>query len=150
MNCKTAQTLLSAYIDAELSGSEMGRVRKHLGNCDCCQREETELRMLKDLLTSTPMIEPPKGFEDRLCEAVLTPKRSETAEWVGSWQFVSGIALVTAALTLMVITRSSASAETSSVRPESVVVHEKLRDSTIDASDPFDSSSVVAAGYDLR
>ena len=149
MNCKTAQNLLSAYIDGELSGGEMSRIRTHLFECDCCQHEETELRLLKDLLVGTPMIEPPQGFEDRLCEAIFSPKPSETAAWIGSWPFVSGVALVTAALTLLIVTRLGAGEQQVAQRPDSVVVHEKWRDQTQDASDPFmNSNTVMTANYD--
>ena len=148
MNCKTAQNLLSAYLDAELTGGEMQRMRRHLCECDECQREETELRLLKDLLVGTPMVEPPVGFEDRLCEAIFAPKPSETAQWIGSWPFVSGVALVTAALTLIVISHFGAAESATTQNPDSVVIHEQLRDQTQDASDPFIGSSVMTTGYE--
>jgi anti-sigma factor RsiW len=150
MNCNTAQNLLSAYIDSELSGGEMGRVRKHLGHCECCQREETELRMLKDLLNSNmPLIEPPLGFEDRLCQAIFSPKPSETAQMVGSWPFVSGVALVTAALTLIVLSQMGDNTQ-NVMQPQSVVAQERFRDQTLNAFDPYMDSRVVTTGYDGR
>ncbi len=153
MNCNTAQNLLSAYIDAELSGGEMSRMRKHIGQCDCCQREETELRMLKDLLNSNmPLVEPPAGFEDRLCDAIFSPKPSEAAQAVASWPFVSGVALVTAALTLIFISHVNTS-PTATVQPESVVRQERLRDQTLDAFDPYMDGSarlVATNSYDGR
>lgn len=149
MNCKTAQNLLSAYIDAELSGAEMSRMRRHLCDCEECQREETEIRMLKDLLVGTPQVEPPHGFEDRLCEAIFSPKPSPTAEWIGSWPFVSGAALVTAAITLLIISHIGAGQPAVSQNPDSVAAHERMRDEAFDASNPFaGSATVVTASYD--
>ena len=69
MNCNTAQRLLSAYVDSELSMSEMDRVRKHVQDCDCCRYEEEDLRRLKSILTSTPIVEPPVDFERALLVA---------------------------------------------------------------------------------
>lgn len=147
MNCKTAQDLLSAYIDGELAGGEMNRIRRHLHDCECCQREETELRILKDLLVGQPIIEPPVGFEDRLCQAIFSPKPSETAQWIGSWPFAAGAALITAAFTLLIISRVDTGVPSSTQRPESVVVHERMRDQAMDASDPFNAGPLVSTTY---
>ena len=37
MNCRCAQNLLSAYVDGELAGVEMLRLREHLGVCPACR-----------------------------------------------------------------------------------------------------------------
>jgi len=148
MNCKAAQELLSAYIDDELSNTDMTRVRRHLSDCECCQREETELRLLKDLLVGQPMIEPPQGFEDRLCEAIFSPKPSPTAQWIGSWPFAAGAALVTAAITLLIISRVDTGSSSTTQRPDSVVIHEQMRDQSMDASDPFlNTGPLVSTSY---
>ena len=148
MNCKTAQNLLSAYIDGELAGGEMSRVRRHLHDCECCQREETELRLLKDLLVGQPIVEPSEGFEDRLCEAIFSPKPSETVQWISSWPFAAGAALVTAALTLLIISRVDTGSPSTTQRPDSVVIHEQMRDQSVDGSDPFLSTGpLVSTSY---
>jgi len=151
VNCKNVQNLLSAFLDCELSGNEMIRVQRHIDTCECCRQEQEELLQLKDFLTTTPMMEPPADFEERLCSAIFTPKETETAKWVGSWSFVSGIAMITAAMTLLVVnhmhTVQTASAET---RPDRVVATELQRDQTLGGSDPFSDSTpaVMPTNYD--
>lgn len=147
MNCNTAQNLLSAYLDSELSGSEMQRVRRHVSECHCCQREETELRILKSLLSETPLIEPPADFEDRLCMAVLGSKREEET-WHISWHLVSGATMVAAALTLFVL-HLVTPAHQPTARGENVMALELQRDQTsLAGADPFlGTSTVISSSY---
>jgi predicted anti-sigma-YlaC factor YlaD len=72
MNCKAVQSRLSAYLDRELTGTELLELRDHLRNCDECRAEETELRQLKNLLGSLSVAEPSADLADRLCARVLT------------------------------------------------------------------------------
>lgn len=71
MNCKSVQSLLSAYLDRELTGTELLQFREHLHSCAECRAEETELRQLKSLFGSLSIPEPPADFADRLCANVL-------------------------------------------------------------------------------
>ena len=129
MNCKTAQNLLSAYLDSELAGYEMQRMRRHLSQCPCCRQEEMELRALKSILTSTPMVEPPADFEEKLCSAIFAKKTPETQSWHESWPLLSGVALITAAVTLLVITRVDAVQPQRAQTPD-VMALELQRDQT--------------------
>jgi anti-sigma factor RsiW len=70
MNCKSVQNRLSAYIDRELSGTEMLAVRAHLTCCEMCRIEEEGLRMLKRVLSETPVREPSADFADRLAASI--------------------------------------------------------------------------------
>ena len=149
MNCKTAQHLLSAYLDAELTGSEMTRLRRHLSDCDCCRQEETELRTLKSLLTDVPVVEPPADFEERLCNLVFAQKRAESEGWNKSWPLVSGLALITAALTFFVLNHLSVDAPAQN-RQGDVVARELHRDRTslAGANPIMDSTTTMATGYE--
>jgi anti-sigma factor RsiW len=76
MNCKGIDSLLSPYIDGELSGREMRSVREHLNVCATCSAELEVVRMLKSDLTSLPEPDCDEQFEERLVEAVFrTQKR---------------------------------------------------------------------------
>ncbi|MER3413433.1 MAG: hypothetical protein C4341_04190 [Armatimonadota bacterium] len=66
MNCATVRSLLSAYLDSELSGSEMQQVRAHLEECADCRAECDGLRDVKSLLRGLPPCCAPDGLEDRL------------------------------------------------------------------------------------
>ncbi len=149
MNCKNAQLLLSAYLDSELTGSEMHRLRKHLSDCDCCRQEETELRTLKSILTDVPQVTPPDDFEERLCSLVFAQKRSDDEGWNRSWPLVSGVALITAALTLLVMNHLSDSVQTAP-KQGNVVASELRRDqTTLAGANPiFDSSTSFPTGYE--
>lgn len=142
MNCNAAQRLLSAYVDRELSSAEMAKVRQHVYDCEACRCEEEELRYLKSILTSTPMIEPPADFEERLCLklfAVETP--AETQGFSETWPLISGVALVAAAVTLFVINYAG-TPQTSETRSERAMAWSLQRDdASLVGSDPFMSTS---------
>ena len=69
MNCNKVEQLLSAYIDSELSGVEMLKIRKHLQTCAECQILEIELRSLKQLLMESPVV-PEIDISERILLAV--------------------------------------------------------------------------------
>lgn len=76
MNCRNVVHKLSAYIDGELTGTEMLAVRSHLSTCHECATEEKSIRAFKRLLGSLPCVEPPSGLEDRLVGAIRSDRRS--------------------------------------------------------------------------
>lgn len=71
MNCRCVSARLSAYLDGELSGREMLSVRRHLGECEACSREFSELQALKRLIGSLDAPEVREGFEEALVLKVL-------------------------------------------------------------------------------
>jgi anti-sigma factor RsiW len=77
MNCRAAQSKLSAYLDGELGGSDMLELRAHLRECEECGREEVELRGVKQLLHRLPDCEPRPGFENRLADYVFSQPSAE-------------------------------------------------------------------------
>lgn len=84
MNCRTAQNLISAYVDGELCGVEMLRLRDHLAQCKDCHAEVEELKAVKRLLSGQNPIDVPSGFEERLAAFVLRdeqPARREVPTW---------------------------------------------------------------------
>ncbi|AIE84943.1 anti-sigma factor family protein [Fimbriimonas ginsengisoli] len=80
MNCKSVQNQLSAYLDREVAGDEMLAIRAHLHDCDECRDEAEALKMLKRMLTESPVPEPSADFADRLCAAVLSSRTSMDVE----------------------------------------------------------------------
>jgi anti-sigma factor RsiW len=59
MNHARAVRQLSAYLDEELSPSEMRAVAAHVAGCEACRDELAALRRVKDLLGRLPEVEPP-------------------------------------------------------------------------------------------
>jgi predicted anti-sigma-YlaC factor YlaD len=72
MNCRTAQGLISAYLDRELAPHDLMNMRAHLATCQSCQKELEALSSLKSMLTCFETPEPAAGFEERLLRAVRT------------------------------------------------------------------------------
>jgi len=58
MNCRRVISLLSAYIDGEISGMDMLAVRAHIGDCDSCREDYESLRATKQLLARMPTAAP--------------------------------------------------------------------------------------------
>jgi hypothetical protein len=119
-------------------------VDRHLSDCDTCRLEENELRGLKSILTRTPLIEPPADFEKRLSSIVFaSPKQRLARSSAESWPLISGVALITAALTLLVVNRMDAP-QTAPERSGTEMAWAMQRDdATVAGSDPFMSSSTV-------
>jgi len=69
--CQKVKSLLSPYIDQQLTPSEQGLVEAHLERCQSCQRELESLRAVVNLVHRVPSVSPPRSFT--IAEAV--PKR---------------------------------------------------------------------------
>jgi hypothetical protein len=52
VNCQRIQSLLSAYLDGELTGEEMIVIRSHTSKCEFCEDELKSLQIVKKLLGS--------------------------------------------------------------------------------------------------
>lgn len=105
MNCKSVQNRLSAYIDRELTGTEMLSVRAHLSVCEMCRIEEDGLRRLKQVLLASPAPEPPADLADRLTAAILSDRkevRERVPFRVPAFAF-AGVAACSMAATFLVI-----------------------------------------------
>lgn len=70
MGCIFSKSTISAYVDGELTGVEMLRVRAHLRECAQCAQAAEEMKSVKQALISLRTVPPPAGLADRLCEAI--------------------------------------------------------------------------------
>ena len=146
MNCKTAQALLSAYIDRELTGGEMARIRRHLSECHCCDAEAADLQRLKEVLAATPGVEPPVGFEERLFSAVLAPPRtSPQPTWRESWPLVTGMGLAAAAITMFIVTQSDEQSTAQAAQRSSDAIAREIHNdqAAMLGTDPFSGAPLV-------
>ncbi|MBS1706942.1 MAG: zf-HC2 domain-containing protein [Armatimonadetes bacterium] len=107
MTCRKTQASLSAYIDGELGGQEMLRVRKHLQQCQACAAEAEVLRFAQQLLADMPCPEVPIGLEDRLVNHVFagTGSLQKRSTW-RTWAMSSTVAAAAVALGLVAWTVS--------------------------------------------
>lgn len=152
MNCRNVHHKLSAYIDGELTGTEMLSVRSHLANCPNCEREERSIRAFKRLLGAMPCVEPPSGLEERLVGAI----RSEQKKTVSWWPQIriASLAAGTAA-TVMFIVLSVAKkpvADTAAAETVDYTVFDATRDQAyVAGSDPLGVGPVaLPANYEKR
>ncbi len=76
MNCRRINSLISAYIDGELNGSDMLAVRQHIGDCKVCRDEYESLRETKQILSGLQPVPPREDFLASIyagLDAVETP-----------------------------------------------------------------------------
>lgn len=88
MNCDQALELISAALDAELTGSALAELEAHLASCPSCRALYEELREIQGELQDA-MEDPPADFHDRLMAAVAAEplptgkKTSHRRAWAG-------------------------------------------------------------------
>lgn len=68
MNCRSANQLLSCYLDGVVTGTEMLALREHLDSCPNCAREYALLRKSQQLLANSgrPLVPSDLGLKLRL------------------------------------------------------------------------------------
>lgn len=80
MNCWRVQHLLSAYIDSELTGTEMIAVRHHIDSCEACKREYASILAVKKCLglmaTKRPVS---KDLANKICSRVSYERSNQHA-----------------------------------------------------------------------
>ena len=58
MNCRRVVNLLSAYVDAELTGAEMFAIRRHMSDCSECAEEYESVRLVKHAVSRLSAVAP--------------------------------------------------------------------------------------------
>ena len=70
MNCRKANSLLSAYIDSELNGVDQREVRDHINLCQACEAEHESLLATKRSLARLAAQTPETDLQDRILDAL--------------------------------------------------------------------------------
>jgi len=95
VNCRRVRSLLSAYIDYELTGHEMLALRDHLSHCRECRDEHYSLKTMKYLLSALPEKEPNPEWVVYLAESISRPTPTLTqrlrTQWERSWDAASSL-----------------------------------------------------------
>lgn len=77
MSCKTIQAKLSAYLDGEMSGSEMQSTRSHINRCQACQTELNGLKSVQMILRGLPSVQDPSEMlPARISQSIVSTKRT--------------------------------------------------------------------------
>jgi hypothetical protein len=95
VNCRRTRSLLSAYIDAELTGFEMLQIRDHISRCEECSAEHKSLVSIKRLLSALPDKEPRQELIFHLQD--LSPRRAQVG-FAAGFRATSMLTLASAAL----------------------------------------------------
>jgi anti-sigma factor RsiW len=145
MNCKNAQSLLSAYIDEELTGREMLELRTHLAECAECSEELKCVEAVRRLLGGSPVPEPSADFEDRLVSSVLASTGSRSDAKKISLFTLTGIAAASMLGTMLLLNsmkqEAPAVADQSSNLPYELIQQDRAFGAS---TSPFTASPVVS------
>ncbi len=153
MNCNNIESLLSAYIDEELTGREMLRIREHVARCASCQDELTTIEAVKCLMSGTNIPEPTPDFENRLVANVLGAVMERPAARRFNVLALTGIAAASMLATLLVLhgLRGPAPAAPIAEHPDDMAFQVVQRDRAFSASaDPLRGSPVMMPIYGQR
>jgi anti-sigma factor RsiW len=138
MNCKNAQSLLSAYLDDELTGREMIEIREHVSACPVCTEELECVQAVKRILCATPVAEPSSDFEDRLVAHVLSASPAPLQKKI-SLMALTGIAAASMLGTMLLL---------NSMHGENAVVDQRdnMAFDLVERSRAFDASADPMSG----
>ncbi|MBL8047053.1 MAG: zf-HC2 domain-containing protein [Chthonomonas sp.] len=103
MNCTWTTARLSAYVDNELGGEDMLRIREHLRLCPCCAQELEALRTIKLSLAELSTCGPDPDFESRLIAHVMGADLSPARRSPNRLALVAAAGLAIAGLSYVVI-----------------------------------------------
>jgi anti-sigma factor RsiW len=70
VNCRKVNSLLSAYIDGEVTGSEQIHIRRHLRECNGCCEEHESLQQTKQILSRLSTRNPGPVLEERILQRI--------------------------------------------------------------------------------
>jgi anti-sigma factor RsiW len=87
MTCKSALSLIEAYIDGELDAAQAAEVQRHLDDCqDCATAHRRLTRLSTDLRTLAPRYTAPEELRNRIMQGagrqpVEIPRRRAITSW---------------------------------------------------------------------
>ena len=94
---KHPSELISAYLDGELKGDELGTLVDHLAECGRCSSELQQIQQVRTAVRSLPMLELPFGLVPEAGEVVV-PLRRNKGIWFGAAAALIAIVIAIAAL----------------------------------------------------
>lgn len=145
MNCRNCRASLSAYLDGELAGTEMLRVREHVGRCQACREELEGFRSLKRALGEMAAPLPPASLEARILGTVREEaRRREERVHRNRWRAVAGLAATTAiAYACLAMTKPTLDRAHSADRLDGTTIDLRHDRAYAAGGDPFVGAPVV-------
>ena len=89
--------LISAYLDGELQGPELGQLLDHLARCGKCAAELERIQEVRAAVRSLPVLELPTGLVPE-ADPVVVPLRKNKGMWAGVAAAVVAAVIAVAAL----------------------------------------------------
>jgi len=80
MRCARVVSLVDRYVDGALSSAEMAAIDAHAASCRSCASRIAAARRLVGVLAAEPAVRAPRGFADRVMEAVYRQQPAVAAE----------------------------------------------------------------------
>lgn len=102
MDCKKCSTLLSLYLDGELSDSEQQAITRHLEQCPPCQQEFETLKQAVDCVGRLECVEPPDDFHKKLMNKIRQDRQPNRI-WLPFWGSLTIGSMAAAALLLIAL-----------------------------------------------
>jgi len=122
MNCRRVVSLMSAYVDGELTGVEMLEIRRHISECEECAQEHDAVRLTKQAVSRLRTVAPREDFVHsilaRLDEVEVPPYQrvaNAAADFVHRKLSPVAAALAASGVALVILSASGVD----NVRPES-------------------------------
>jgi len=87
MNCRSAESLYSAFIEDELSQEEQRSLEAHLMGCRRCSGAVKELKETLVLMSALPTVETSPHFEEEIFDRIRSGEalRPTLIEWLGDF-----------------------------------------------------------------
>lgn len=87
MNCRSAESLYSAFLEDELNQEERRSLEAHLMGCRRCSVAVKDLRETLTLVSSLPAVETSPHFEDEIFDRIRSGEalRPSLIEWLGGF-----------------------------------------------------------------
>ena len=87
MNCRSAETLYSAFLEDELSQEERRSLEAHLMGCRRCALSVKELKATLEVMSDLPAIETSPHFEEEIFDRIRSGEalRPTLIEWLGGF-----------------------------------------------------------------
>ena len=152
MNCKSVESRICAYIDGELTKTEVMAVRNHLRDCAACASEEKEMRLIRLMVRDLNVPEPSDELANRILNRVFQEDEVpvSSASWWKRLRFSFSLVAVGATAAIVVFafqhTRSSSSSNVSAQNVELEIARDRMmmRDNDVTGGAPIYSASYVS------
>jgi anti-sigma factor RsiW len=105
MNCRQVKPRIDAYLDHELDGATMLKVRDHLRTCPCCERELKSLQSLKSMLGGLRAPELSEARQEALVNHVMNARKVRVPD--RTWRVALVAAVASGMLALVVLEAQS-------------------------------------------